>query len=78
MDADPSLNLAVMGAGPAGLAAGRAGLAHGIMAQAGDPACHARLRAETAAPPPDLSGGIKLVKTARHTHHADIDTCRRS
>ena len=51
-------------------------VARAIKAQAGDPASHAKLRALTASPPPDLSGGIKLIKSARHTHYADIETYR--
>jgi cation diffusion facilitator CzcD-associated flavoprotein CzcO len=47
--------------------------ARAIRAHENDPAAHAKLRALTSSPPPDLSGGIKLVKSARHAHYADMD-----
>ena len=48
-------------------------VARAIKARLSDPAAHARLRALTSLSPPDLSGGIKLIKTARHAHYVDVD-----
>ncbi len=44
-----------------------------INASLKDAAAHARLRALTSLSPPDLSGGIKLIKSARHAHYVDMD-----
>ena len=52
-------------------------VARAIKAQTHEPSAHAALRSLTTAPPPDLSGGIRLIKSARHTHYADIDTYRK-
>ena len=48
-------------------------VARAIKASQSDAAAHSRLRALTSLPPPDLSGGIKLVKSARHAHYVDTD-----
>jgi Flavin-binding monooxygenase-like len=34
---------------------------------------NSQLRALTTAAPPDISGGIQLIKSPRHTHYADMD-----
>ena len=52
-------------------------VARAIKASSDDPSAHARLRDLAAAPPPVLSGGIKLVKSARHAHYIDIDAYRK-
>jgi cation diffusion facilitator CzcD-associated flavoprotein CzcO len=52
-------------------------VARAIKALASDPAAHAALKALTSAAPPDVSGGIKLIKTARHTHYADMDAYKK-
>ena len=52
-------------------------VARAIKARVSDPAAHARLRALTSLAPPDLAGGIKLIKTARHAHYVDMDGFRK-
>ncbi len=51
--------------------------ARAIKAGQDDPQAHARLRSLAAAPPPVLSGGIKLVNSARHAHYIDMDAYRK-
>jgi cation diffusion facilitator CzcD-associated flavoprotein CzcO len=52
-------------------------VARAIKARSGDIEAHKRLRALTISPPPDISGGIKFIKTARHTHYADSDAYKK-
>jgi hypothetical protein len=52
-------------------------IACAIVAERDDAAGHARLRALAAAAQPDLSGGIKLVKSPRHAHYIDMDAYKK-
>ena len=52
-------------------------IARAIMAEDNDAATHKTLRALVSSTNPDVSGGINFVKSARHTHYADMDTYKK-
>jgi cation diffusion facilitator CzcD-associated flavoprotein CzcO len=52
-------------------------VARAVKAHSGDLEAHGRLRALTASAPPDISGGIQFVKSARHTHYAETDAYKK-
>ena len=49
-------------------------IARAVLTERDNSAAHQKMRQLVSGKSPDISGGIRLVKTARHAHYADIDT----